>query len=278
MRLDPLTPTFASVVSDLDLRAPDDDPVWDRLRAALLERRLLVVRAPGLGDDEHERAMAHLGPIAAEGLDEPRRVTHVSNVRPDGSLGGGAISWHLDYGFFPHPYEAISLYGSVIPPGGTETRFVDAVDAAATLPPGLRARIEGLTARHVVDVAVPEREAVVRVRKGRLDDSYPHAVRPVLWRHGVSGEEILGVCEQHTDALLELEPAVSTALLEELFAHLYRPERTYVHRWSPGDLVVWDNHALQHGRPEVGDTEPRTLRRVCVGRTQDLSIFVSRRR
>ena len=46
---------------------------------------------------------------------------------------------------------------------------------------------------------------------------------------------------------------------------------------SDGDLVIWDNHAVQHGRPEVGDREARTLRRVCVGPEQDLALFAGRR-
>lgn len=70
-----------------------------------------------------------------------------------------------------------------------------------------------------------------------------------------------------------MEPAESTQLIEALFAHLYQPAHRYVHRWQAGDLMIWDNHALQHGRPDVGTDEPRTLRRVCVGETQDLSIF-----
>ena len=71
-----------------------------------------------------------------------------------------------------------------------------------------------------------------------------------------------------------------TALIEELYAFLYHSpgERfTYVHEWREGDLVIWDNHAVQHGRPEVGDRDARTLRRVCVGPEQDLSLFAGRR-
>jgi alpha-ketoglutarate-dependent taurine dioxygenase len=41
-------------------------------------------------------------------------------------------------------------------------------------------------------------------------------------------------------------------------------------------LYGLDNHALQHARPAVGVDEPRTLRRVCVGVTPDLSIFGER--
>jgi taurine dioxygenase len=55
------------------------------------------------------------------------------------------------------------------------------------------------------------------------------------------------------------------ALLDELFAHLYSDRYRYEHRWAVGDLVLWDNLAVQHARPSVADPEPRILRRVTMG-------------
>ncbi len=246
---------------------------WDQLRRLLRERLLLVFPGQHLTDDEHIAVAAQFGRIAPEGLVEPRRVGFVSNHRTDGVLGGDAASFHIDFGFFPEPYEYLSLYGLEVPAAGTETHFVNAQRAAATLSPALRSRLAGLTARHVVDPASPGGQAGVRVRLGRLDESYVHQVRPVLWPHRDTGRDILGVWEQQTDALLPLEPLASSALIEELYAHLYQPMHTYVHAWAGGDLVVWDNHAVQHGRPDVGTSVPRTLRRVCIGATQDLTIF-----
>ena len=74
-----------------------------------------------------------------------------------------------------------------------------------------------------------------------------------------------------------MHPDESTALIEELYAFLYGGRFTYTHEWRAGDLVIWDNHAVQHGRPAVGDRDARTLRRVCVGPEQDLSLFVGGR-
>jgi taurine dioxygenase len=36
------------------------------------------------------------------------------------------------------------------------------------------------------------------------------------------------------------------ALLDELMSHLTRPEFVYVHDWTGGDLLVWDNRCLVH--------------------------------
>jgi taurine dioxygenase len=273
-----LTPSSAALgvrVEGIDLRDDQSAETWTALTQAFARHRLLHFPGQQLDDEQHVAAVAHFGPIAPELHGE---VGFVSNHRADGSLGSHAASFHIDYGFFPDPYEAISLYGLEVPAGGTETWFASAVEAARTLPPALRSRIEGQHARAIVDVTCREKETVVRVRAGRLDDSYPHQVRPVLWPHHRDGAPILGVWEQQTDGIVELDDAASTALVEELFAHLYRPEHRYAHRWAQGDLVVWDNHALQHARPEVGTEQPRTLRRVCVGLRQDLSIFANYRK
>lgn len=264
------SPAAGVIVDGVDLRGGIDAADRDRLLGVFRERYLLVFRDQDLGDDAHVALLEAFGPVVPEARG---RVGFVSNHRPDGTLGSSAASFHVDFGFFPAPYEVISLYGLEIPVGGTETHFVNGVLAARTLPADVRARVERLSARQAVDVTSAAGQAGVRVRLGRLDETYPHTIRPVLWPHRVTGEEVLGVWEQHTDALLPLEPVESTALIEELFAHLYRTEHTYVHHWAPGDLVVWDNHALQHGRPDIGVERPRTLRRVVVGEPQDLSVF-----
>jgi hypothetical protein len=51
--------------------------------------------------------------------------------------------------------------------------------------------------------------------------------------------------------------------LQALFALLYRPDNVYEHHWREGDLVFWDNLALQHGRPPLTQPGERTLRRMA---------------
>jgi taurine dioxygenase len=273
MELTAASPALGTVVADVDLRVPLAPSDRTRLRTALERSYLLHFPGQELSDAQHEAVVAQFGAVANE---SGGAVGFVSNYRPDGSLGSGAATFHIDFGFTDQPYEYLSLYGLEIPAGGTVTCFANAVAAAADLPADLGARVESLSARAAVDVASPVREAGVRIDLGRLDESYPHAVRPVLWPHRLTGEPILAVWEQQTDALLPLPPDESAALLRELFTHLYRPDHVLVHHWQPGDLLVWDNHALQHARPDVGVDERRTLRRVCVGVAPDLSIFADR--
>jgi taurine dioxygenase len=252
-----------------------DDIDGRALRAALNEYRLLCIRGRVVTDDEHVALASSLGHLATE---RAGVVSLVSNVVPGGALGGDEASWHSDFMFFPSPYEYISLYALELPASGTQTRFVDAVAAARTLPAGLRACVTGLEGRAVADLSpMSSGSAGIRYLDGRRDGVDPHFERPVLWPHPATGEEVLAVWHQQTDAILPLPQEDSVALLRELFAHLYQPAFQYVHQWEAHDLVIWDNRALQHSRPHVGTTQPRTLRRISVGEDQDLSVFFNRK-
>jgi alpha-ketoglutarate-dependent taurine dioxygenase len=67
-----------------------------------------------------------------------------------------------------------------------------------------------------------------------------------------------------TKSILDVPEAESEPLLEELFAIMYDEDVRFEHHWRTGDLVVWDNLAVQHGRPNVAEQGPtRTLRKVA---------------
>ena len=48
-------------------------------------------------------------------------------------------------------------------------------------------------------------------------------------------------------------------------AHCHAAERVLEHRWRTGDVVFWDNIALQHARGDLGGVGRRVLQRVIVG-------------
>ena len=79
--------------------------------------------------------------------------------------------------------------------------------------------------------------------------------------------------EQQTDSIESLGKAEGAALLEDLFAHLYSPPHLYTHEWRAGDLVIWDNRALQHARDALGRELTRTLRRVAIGGSSVIEFF-----
>jgi taurine dioxygenase len=261
MRLRELSPALGCEVSDFDAAAPPRPSELALLRRALSDHHLLFFRAPGLGDREHVRLASHFGPVYDE-FGDGRGWHFVSNARRNAIIRTGPLLFHSDLAFTPVPTPGLSLYGIEVPEDGAPTRFANAARALDALPAELRLRLGGLHGLHLYNLTT--QAGGVRYRDAEVPAREPRAKHPVLLHNPRSGRDVLYVSEMQTDRIVELDPAESEAILAQLFAELYAPENIYEHCWRPGDLLIWDNLALQHARraPE----NPRTLRRVTLAR------------
>jgi alpha-ketoglutarate-dependent taurine dioxygenase len=61
-----------------------------------------------------------------------------------------------------------------------------------------------------------------------------------------TGRKLLFVNDTFTRHIVNLPLEESRAVLPFLIRHVARPEFTYRHTWSDGDVVIWDNRATQH--------------------------------
>lgn len=248
----------------------DSAPFAAALREALDRHGLLVFRGADPEPTAQVALLEAFGPPLIEN-DSGRAYQFVSNTHEEGILGNARFSFHSDHAFMPDPIDVISLQAIELPASGTRTHFVNALLAARELPDRLRRPIAEGRARHIID---PSADSDAIASDGpALPDGLPHAIHPILMPHPSSGESILYVSEQQTDRIEGLDPPAGKALLDALFEHLYADAYRYSHDWQPGDLVVWDNRALQHAREAIGPTERRTLRRVSVGGTSVFEYF-----
>ena len=260
-----LTPAFGAEIRGFDPIVPVDDQTCSLLRGLFDERKLLVFRDVELGHLDQIWISKML--IRQEHLpDRPGSAQfednfYVSNRRPNSAAPFGRLQFHADTMWAEQPFEVLSLYGADIDEPAIPTLFVSAADAWATLPDELRARVESLSALHTAG----------EVRRGDLTDVLvstverpPSTVQPIGRRHERTGETVLYVCEQMTKEIVGLTPSESEELLGQLFDHLYDPAGQWEHHWRQGDLVVWDNVAMQHARPNVVSNGPaRTLRKAA---------------
>ena len=258
--------SFGALVRGVALEPPL--PV-DTLRDALDTYRLLLFRGHALSDEGQVHLMRCFGAPLQENPQRESLHSFVSNARDDGILGESAYAFHSDHAFMPDPIDVLSLQAIEAPPGCGSTRFADMVAAAASLPADLRARIEGRMGRNVIDPTADPGD--IRMRESG-SEGLPQALHPLLMTHPRTGRDTLFVTEQQTEQIEGLARDESDALLEALFAHLYSDAHVYVHEWQPGDLIVWDNLALQHARPKLNRL-PRTLRRVSVGGSSVFKLF-----
>ncbi|MDH6111423.1 taurine dioxygenase [Kitasatospora sp. MAP12-15] len=256
--ISPLAASFGATV-DLDLARSREPSLAAALTGALHRHRLLVFPGQHLNHADLLAASAHFGPVDA---DTDRRyavggftgITVVSNIAEDGVRvgiydGDNEEEWHADNSFKPELNRATLLYSVITPERGGETRFADATRAYADLPADLRARIERLRAVHSIQ-QLGARQAQAAgghssAQAGTLTDR-AEVEHPLAPAHPVTGARSLLVGSMVVRHVVGLAEEESSRLLAELLAHATSSPYVHTHRWSTGDLVVWDNHALLH--------------------------------
>lgn len=252
--------------SGIDLAAADESTVA-ALKAALAEHLVVAVRGQRL-DAARLRALGEaFGPLEAQGVsvlaaqDPARREAHlvVSNrmalARPTGSLGGPAV-WQSDLAWRMKPCSIALLHAAAAAPGARSV-FANQQRAFATLPAGLRTRVEGrcLLQDESVDGEGRLREGYAEVHDPRESTGAQH---PLVCRHPDSGRRTLFLGRRRMSYVVGLPLTESEALLDALWAHATQPTLTWAHDWLSGDTLIWDNRALLH-RHEAGVAAAQSL-------------------
>jgi alpha-ketoglutarate-dependent taurine dioxygenase len=262
-----LTPAFGSEIIGFQPHKPLEPETCAVLRDLFDRRGVLLFRDRDI-DHAYQVYLAtmlirkeHLANGSTLGVTPIEDTFYISNERPNSAAPYGRLQFHSDTMWADNPFEVLSLYGINVAQPAVPTTFVSATHAWATLPDELRARVEG---REVLQTAG-------EVRRGDLTDVVvttidrpPSTTTPIGRRHPRTGQTILYICEQMTKEVVGMPPDESEHLLGELFAHLYDPAERWIHHWRDRDLIIWDNEAVQHGRPNVDHDGPaRTLRKVA---------------
>ena len=226
--------------ADLDLSASVSEAQREALRHVWRRDGLILFRGANLDKARQMDVCEIFGPVQREAIDN----FVVSNVVPGGLLGNAELLFHNDIPYVPVPFIAGSLYAvDVASHGAPPTRFASALKAWERLPAALKARVEGLKALQVRGHILGR-----RTKLADLEAEDPCCVHPAMGRQQGTGRPYLFVNMDMTAQFTSLGLAESDALLEKLFGYLYAPEHIYEHHWQPGDLVVWDNLAVQHAR------------------------------
>ena len=92
----------------------------------------------------------------------------------------------------------------------------------------------------------------------------PGPVHPIIRTIPESGRQCLYLGRRLGAYVVGLPVQDSEELLDELWAHAVRDHRVYSHRWSLGDLLVWDNRFTMHHRDPFDPNARRRLHKVQV--------------
>jgi taurine dioxygenase len=222
------------------------------LRELFYRHKLLLFRGQDLTREEQFGVLEHIGPVD--------RASPLDYVTPDDQvLGSRHLAFHSDMHFAPFPAEGVSLLALDVEDGATYTAFVDATGAYQRLPDEVKQQLEGKRSVRAATPGVYEDELPYDLPQGM------HSMeREVVMIHPETGEPIVYVARCSTSRIVGLEREESSRLLHRLYDTIYDEAHMLRHWWREGDLLIWDNLALQHARPNIEGITRRKLQRVTI--------------
>jgi alpha-ketoglutarate-dependent 2,4-dichlorophenoxyacetate dioxygenase len=274
-----LGPGFAAEVRGVGLAdVAERDDAYAGVRAAFEAHSVLVFRGQPITDALQVAYSKRFGPLeiakaASRGEGTPFSV--LTNIEPDGSLvppdhkealrARANQLWHTDSCFKDPPALASVLSARVIAPVGGETEFASLRLGWERLPEATRARLKDAYAWH--DYAHSRGKIAPHLASERERATLPPVRWRIRWRNPANGRDSLYVAS-HTFAIDGMAQDEAQALIAELIEHTTASGHTYLHRWQPGDVIMWDNRCVLHrGRPWPGD-KPRHVVRTTITATE----------
>lgn len=262
-----VTARIGARVSGVDITRELEPATVAAIRSALNEHKALVFDAAGLDDEGQQRFARHFGELTTAHPTVPSLDGAPNVLAVDSEHGGRANHWHTDVTFVLSPPQASTLRSIVIPPYGGETLIANAAAAYRDLPEALREFADGLWAVHtnVYDYATSGRTlGEEHEERRRIFTSIEfETAHPVVRVHPLTGERGLFV-GGFAQRIVGLPNGVSAKVLEILQSYVTRPENVLRWRWSPNELVLFDNRITQHYAIDNYDDLPRRLHRVTV--------------
>lgn len=240
-------------ISSIDLRQPISEPLREQILAAFAVHHLLIFRGQQLGKDRMGEVAAMFGEVEGNVFRNPdgstlEAIHQISNLDAAGKPAENPYLksnyfWHSDKAYLPVPALLTMLHAVELPPSGGDTQFADMIRAYSSLSDEVRQQISGLRAVHSLEymrISTDDRPPTDEEKRAA-----PPVVHPLVRTHPETGEKSLFI-GMYCSHIVGMDAAASRALLDQLLAHATQEKFVYTHRWTPGDLVIWDNRCLLH--------------------------------
>jgi alpha-ketoglutarate-dependent taurine dioxygenase len=262
----PLAGTVGAEVVGLDReQLLKDDELPAAVMEALEQNGVLVFRQLHIDDETQVAFSKRLDDV---GKSEPAPPPSIYMVSLDPAKSRtaeytkGTFYWHIDGAQDDVPTKATTLSAKVISTTGGETEFASTYAAYDDLSDDEKARADGLRVLHSFEASQrlvhpdPTPEELAHWREK------PDKVHPLVWRHR-SGRRslVIGVTADH---VVDMDIDEGRTLLADLLARATTPDRVYRHRWSVGDLVIWDNTGVMHRVEPYDPSSAREMHRTTM--------------
>lgn len=258
MQIEQLSCNIGAELSSVRLKdAIYDDGLFSEIRTQLLKNRVLFFRDQDLTRAEHIAFAQRFGqledhPAVGSHPDYPGLVQIYKS--PDSPVDRYENAWHSDASWREIPPMGCVLRCVEAPQVGGDTMWTNMILAYENLPEEIKAKIDGLRARHSIEASFGA--AMPIEKRLALKAQFPDAEHPVVRTHPETGEKILYVnaftthfTNYHTKERVrfgqDANPGAAD-LLRYLISQASIPEYQVRWRWKPNSIAICDNRSTQH--------------------------------
>jgi taurine dioxygenase len=253
IQVNPLSAHTGAEVRGLNLLDAFDDPAAKAvLNKAFTDHCVLAIRDQDLTALQFYQAGQIFGDIFPQhnsrfSVPECPLIHYISNQDKfeDGRVYIPGEGYHTDHSNDAVPPKATMLFAVKLPKTGGDTQFINMYRAYETLSPAMKARIDKLQCVHVYQSRYSERKLMsLPGEKAKVVPK--QVIHPLVRLHPESGRKALYINPIRIESILGMEDVEAQELLAELLTHSVALENEYRHKWSSGDVVIWDNRCLMH--------------------------------
>ncbi|GHA61384.1 (3R)-3-[(carboxymethyl)amino]fatty acid oxygenase/decarboxylase [Streptomyces olivaceoviridis] len=282
MRIDAGTDRLmGATVTGLHLSSASETEVAE-LREAVYSNRILLIKDQNLAPKELVELGRALGTIEVYYEPMYHHPEHpeifVSGTKPGESFEGVPQTgkfWHADYSFMAHPFGITMTSPQIVPKGKRGTYYIDMAKAFAALPEDLKDLLRGTRVEHsprrYFKIRPSDVYRPIHELQAEIEEITPAVFHPTVFRHPVTGEEILYVSEAASFGFVDEDGRrLAPEILHEVLERTGQLDQTFTHpnihlqTFTEGDLLVWDNRALVHRALHSPKPEPAQSYRVTV--------------
>ncbi|MEL0106497.1 MAG: TauD/TfdA family dioxygenase [Rhodospirillaceae bacterium] len=269
-------------ISGVDLSQPLDDETFAKIEEIFNERSVLCIRGQEITAEQYIAFAKRFGNVEKNFLDHYHHPDHdevllVSNIKENGEDIGHADAgrvWHTDMSFMDCPPRATVLYALEVPVRDGvvrgDTNFASAAAAYDSLPHKTKEQLEDLIVVH--DVFGRRAKTGTGTQDNDKRKKMPNVRHPFVRVHPLTGRKCLYVSPGECIGVEGMDAAEGVSLINEHAKLITQEPFRYRHHWQVGDILMWDNCAVQHLATfdYKWPDERRLIWRITVGATKTM--------